>query len=132
MNTYDLTTQIGQVRLLIADTPNGELTGWQPHFSDEELQAFVDLYSGVLKFSAAMALESWAAAVAQTADSEHIGDYSYTKKQVANMLSLAQRYRDEEGTTPACGWAELDLETIGEIESAQAVVDTEPTNPGEG
>ena len=129
MNTYDLTTQIGQVRLLIADTPNGELTGWQPHFSDEELQVFLNLYDGVLKFAAALALESWAAAVAQTADSEHIGDYSYTKKQVANMLALAAKYREEEGTTPACDWAEIDMTTHGDVESADAVNDWAPYQP---
>jgi hypothetical protein len=48
------------------------------------------------------------------------------------MLALAQKYRDEESMTPACGWAEMDMENINEIEAASAIVDTEPTSPGEG
>jgi hypothetical protein len=125
-DTYDVTTPIGKVRLLVSDNVSPY------HFHDSEIQAFLDLYSGVLRFASAMALESWAAALAQTADSERIGDYAYTKKQVQNMLSLAQKYRDEEGTTPVCGWAELDLTTYGDVESADAVNDWQPIQPDLG
>jgi hypothetical protein len=98
-DTYDVATPVGQVRLMISDNVSPY------HFHDAEIQTFLGLYSGVLKFAAALALESWAATLAQSADSEKIGDYAYTKKQVPNMLQLAQRYRDEEGNTPAFGWA---------------------------
>lgn len=113
--TYNLLTDIGKVRLLINDKADPF------HFADAEIQVFLNFCNGILMPAAAMALESWAASVALNADSESIGDYSYTKKQVSNMLSLAQRYREEESTMPACGWAEIDMITQGEVESVDSI-----------
>jgi hypothetical protein len=109
--TYDTSTNIGKVRLLINDTSTTAA-----HFTDAEIQVFLDLYDSVIRLSAAQALESWASSLAQSADSERIGDYSYTKKQVNNMLALAERLRQDEYNKPAIDWSEMDFTTYGEVE----------------
>ena len=109
--SYDITTDTGKVRLLISDT---SLTS--PHFTDEEIQAFLSMYPGSIRLPAAQALESWAASLSQNADSEHIGDYSYTKKAVQNMLDTAARLRNDENTLPCADWSEMDFTTYGEVE----------------
>ena len=102
--TYDLATDIGKVRLLISDT-----VALTAHFTDEEITVFLTLASSVVYLAAALALESWATSLSESADSERIGDYAYTKKQVANKLALAERYRQVEAETPAMAWSEMDL-----------------------
>ena len=104
--TYDTTTNIGKVRLLINDKVN---TYDNPaHYSDAEIQLFLDS-GGSVKLAAAEALEAWAAYYSDSPDSEKIGDYSYTKKGQANMLALADRYRKSEEEVPVLEWAEMDL-----------------------
>jgi len=112
--TYDLTTSIGKIRLLISDTSTTS-----PHFTDEEIQSFIDMYPGSYRLPAAQALEAWAASLTQNADSERIGDYSYTKKQVTNMLAVAAKLRDAENTQPAMDWAEMDFVNFGEVEGVE-------------
>lgn len=109
--TYDLSTDIGKVRLKIADKSGAQ-------FSDEEIQVFLDEADGDILIASALALESWAGTLSENADSERIGDYSYTKKQAANKLALAQRYRDASGSGPVIDWSEMDLESIGEFEES--------------
>lgn len=112
--TYDLTTSIGKVRLKIDDRDVTPAT--DAHFTDEELQVFLDEADDDILIASALALEAWAASLSESADSERIGDYAYTKKQAANKLTLAQRYRDASGSGPVVDWAEMDLEAIGEEE----------------
>lgn len=105
--TYDLTTNIGKVRLLIQDK---EIKTAQ--FTDAEITEFLTMASSVVKAAAIIALQSWAAALASSADSEKIGDYSYSKKEMANKLSLAEKYRSEleySDNSPILDWAEFDL-----------------------
>ena len=109
--TYDLTTEIGKLRLMIGDT---DLT--DAKFTDEELQVFIDQASNSLNIAAALALEAWASTYGASAMSEKIGDYSYAQKTVDNMLKMAQRYRDSEAETPYFTWAEMDLSSIGDPE----------------
>ena len=109
--TYDISTDIGKVRLLISDTSTTAA-----HFTDDEIQFFLSLYPGSYRLPAAQALEAWASSLAQNADSERIGDYSYTKKQVQNMIVLAEKLRNTENTQPAMDWAEMDFTTYGEVE----------------
>ena len=80
-------------------------------FSDAQIQAFLDM-EGSVNMAAAAAIESWAAAAISLMESEHIGDYSYSKKSIDNALALAERLRKTEATTPAIDWAEMNL--IGE------------------
>ncbi len=112
-----MATDIQKLRLLIGDT------GDTPHFTDGQLNTFFDLAADVLYIAAAMALESWAATLSDSTESEKIGDYSYTKKEADNKLSLAKHYRTLQAeleavidTTPAVTWAEFNLTDIEEEE----------------
>ena len=110
--TYDITTDVGKVRMLISDKDVTPAT--DAHFTDEELQAFLTM-AGSVNLAAAMALEAWAATESSSAQSEKIGDYSYSKKTADNKLALAARYRENESLTPSMTWAEMAL-TETEIE----------------
>ena len=123
--TYDLTSDIGKVRLLISDT---SLTS--PYFQDEEIQVFLSLYPGSLRLPAAQTLESWAAAYSANADSERIGDYSYTQKTVTSMLALAEKLRNDENTQPVIDWASFDMTHFGEIEGVDHIDGWFPVNGG--
>lgn len=101
--TYDLTTDVGKVRLLIGDKDIAD-----PVFTDEEITVFLT-DGGSVPLAAATALESWASQYAANADSEKIGDYAFTQKIVDKMLALAKRFRDTEAASPYLTWAELDL-----------------------
>ncbi|MDD4986146.1 MAG: hypothetical protein PHQ43_10235 [Dehalococcoidales bacterium] len=111
--SYDLATDIGQIRLLIGDTDVVPAT--DAHFTDEELQVFLTLGGGVY-MAAAMALKAWAKQLSGNMTSEHIGDYSYTKKEVDNMLAIAANYENLSATIPAADWSEMDLVDYGEGE----------------
>lgn len=102
--TYDLATSIGKVRLKIADTVIASA-----HFTDEEIQVFLDEADDSDYLAAALALESWAGALSDSAQSEKIGDYSYSKKSADNKLALAERYRQMDSEKPAMGWAEMNF-----------------------
>lgn len=102
--TYDITDNVGKVRLLIGDTDIANAA-----FTDEELTYFLSLHSDNISLAAAEALEAWAAKYATNADSEKIGDYSYSQKIVDKMLALAKSLREKESMTPAFEWAEMDL-----------------------
>jgi hypothetical protein len=109
--TYNLSTDIGKIRLIIQDTAGAK-------FSDEELQVFLDS-EGSVNLAAAAALESWAAYLSDYADSERIGDYSYTKKSVSNKLALAARLRENDANTPALAWAEMNFTDIDQTEDIE-------------
>jgi len=93
-------TDIEQVRLLIGDTGSVQ-------FTDAQIQAFLDMASGDVNMAAAIALEAWAAELASKMGSETIGDYSY-KRQVDNMLKVADRLRKVATETPASAVAAFD------------------------
>jgi len=108
--TYDLSTDIGKVRLLISDTVAPS------HFTDEEIQVFLTLNGESVYPAAAAALESWAASITDSATSEKIGDYAYSKKNVDNKLALADKYRTIDASTPVFEIASMDLVTVPEGE----------------
>ena len=68
--TYDITTDVGKVRLLI-----GDKTITDPVFYDEEITVFLVNNGNSIYLSAAEALEAWASSYGANADSEKIGDY---------------------------------------------------------
>ena len=117
--SYVLNTDIGKIRLLIQDKVN---TPDDPaQFSDEEIQTFLTA-EGSVYLGAALALESWAASLTDSIDSEHMGDYSYTKKDVANKLALAARLRTNAATAataPAFGWGNYDLIAAAEDDEGE-------------
>ena len=65
--------------------------------------------SNVVKTAAISALESWAAALTSAPDSEKIGDYSFSKKEVDKKLALAEKYRAEVVGEPVLEIASMDL-----------------------
>ena len=102
-------SNIEQVRLLIADTDSSQ-------FTDAQIQVFLDLASDSVLIAAAYALESWAASLTDSVTSEHIGDYSYTKKTADSKRALALEYKKEaasslaaEANSPYLTWSEMDL-----------------------
>lgn len=89
--TYDLTTNIGQVRLLIADTDTVT-----PDFQDEELTALLTLEGGSLKRAAARALETLAASRARLAVRKTRGEVTDDLTQIAKELrATAAQLREE-------------------------------------
>lgn len=101
--TYDITNDIGKVRLIAGDN---DITN--PIFTDEEIQIFLNI-GGSVNLASAMLLEAWASKYGANIDSESIGDYSYTQKIIGNMLSLAQRLRENESTEPVIDWGSFNL-----------------------
>lgn len=110
-HTYDLTTDIGKVRLLIGDTDITPTTDAQ--FSDEEIQAFLDLGGSIL-MAASKALEAWVGALKATPNAETIGDYSYKNTSSKDMMELADKYARQDSEIPVFDWASMDLGAIGD------------------
>jgi hypothetical protein len=110
--TYDLATNIGKVRLKIGDTSTTAA-----HFTDDEITYFLTEAGNVINLAAAASLEAWAASLSENAESERIGDYSYSKKSAQNKLDLAAKLREADSNTPVMDWAEFDLENMGEEET---------------
>ena len=104
--SYSLATDIGKVRLNINDKVNTSDSPAQ--FSDEELQVFLDTGLNV-NIASALALEAWAAGSTGEMDAEKIGDYSYSRKAVANKLTLADRYRKADSETPVLEYGSFNL-----------------------
>lgn len=109
--SYDITTLVGKVRLIIGDTDSTV-------FTDEEIEVFLSIHGNNLNQASADLLEAQATKYATNPDSEKVGDYAYTQKIIANMLSLANRLRETDAATPYLTWAEMDLS--GETESGEA------------
>ena len=102
--TYDLATEIGQVRLLIFD--NDIVPESDAVFCDEEIQVFLNLESNV-RTAAAAALETMAADAARTAKSLKTMTWAEDTRNVPQaILATAKRYRDEDASAPAAGFAQ--------------------------
>ncbi len=108
--TYDITTAVGKVRLVISDTDVTPAT--DAIFTDEELTYFLGLYSNNVNLAAADALEAWAAKYSTNADSEKMGDYAYTQKIVDKMFKLAARLRETDASTPFQTYGSMNLTGI--------------------
>ena len=102
--TYDITNDIGKVRLIISDKDMSNVV-----FTDEEIEYFLTENSNSVNLASATALEAWAATYTANVDSEKMGDYSYTQKIVDKMLGLAKHLRETAAETPCLEWAEMDL-----------------------
>lgn len=105
--TYDLTNNIGKVRLLIGDRDIVPTTDAQ--FSDEEIGIFLAMASSSLLIAAGYALEAWASTITDSLLSEKIGDYAYTKKDAEAKMKLAAEYKKQDAEKPYLTWAEMDL-----------------------
>jgi|ERR1035441_2754880 hypothetical protein len=130
--SYDVTTTIGKMRMLIGDTvSNPASTPPLPDFQDEELQAILNVVSGMesgwatvacsaipqnelLLLACAQAVEVLASRYASSKQGQTYvqGDYKLTgKDQIAAMMSVAQRFRDAVNNTPA--WGIIEENTCG-------------------
>jgi hypothetical protein len=128
--TYDVTSNIGQMRLLIGDTTN--LPTAPADFQDEELQAMLNLTAGmiaapssffgggsipqseILLLACAQAMESLASrtSMGQTGQTKTQGNIKLVgKDQVAAMHAAAQRFRDAVNNLPA--WGIIEENTCG-------------------
>jgi len=116
--SYDLTTPVGQVRLMIGDTDSANLL-----FLDEEVAAFLTVESDSIRRGAALALETIASSEALISKKITTQDLQTDGPAVAqSLMASARRLRDEaarvEGESallptfafpPAPAWADLDL-----------------------
>ena len=92
--TYEISTDIGKIRLAIADTDIAR--AW---FSDEELQSFLD-DTGAVMLAAGRALRSMAAALYDRS----IRSATYeeeTKGAIKSLLELADSYEDAVVDSPS-------------------------------
>ncbi len=108
--TYDLTTNVGKVRLIIGDTdvdPDSDAV-----FLDAEITYFLTVNSNNINLAAADALEAWIAKYAANPTSEKIGDYSYSQSTVANMNKLAKELREKANSIPVLEIAEMNLSGV--------------------
>ena len=110
--TYDVTNNIGKVRLLIGDTDIVPTSDAQ--FSDEEIGVFLTMASDSILTAAGYALEAWASAITDSLISEHIGDYSYSKKDADTKRALAAEYKKEDASKPYLTWAEMNLSGVAD------------------
>ena len=120
MATYDLSTVIGKVRLLINDT---DIT--DPQFEDDEITATYNMgrgsFSGqaAIYEAAASCLDSWVSTLASVKTGEKIGDYSYSLgggaagTPASIKSALADKYHKMAMETPAFAIGELDFENYG-------------------
>jgi hypothetical protein len=93
--TYDLTTDVGKVRLLIADTDVSTDTSYD--FSDEEIDVSIDMT--INNFAAsALLLRSLAANRARLSVSVKRGTMSEDLKQLAtDLMEMARIYDEQSG-----------------------------------
>lgn len=86
--TYDLTTNVGKVRRNIGDTDVDSA-----HFTDEELQSFLDEVGNDVNLASARALRAWAAALARDDELTEVGSWRGDRRNVVKkMLDLAAEY----------------------------------------
>lgn len=105
--SYDITTDVGKVRLIIGDTDESNEV-----FSNTEITYFLTANSSNINLAAADALAAWMAKYATAPDSEKIGDYAYTQKIIQNMNKLQKELREKDASTPYLTWAEMDLSGV--------------------
>lgn len=88
MFTYDLTTDIGKLRMLLRDTEDADAV-----FTDEELSTFLELESNLFH-AAALALETSAADTVRTLQVGKLMDIQVDGAKMAEaLLSIASRFR---------------------------------------
>ena len=86
--TYDTSTNIGKVRLLIRDKDSSNYV-----FEDEELSLFLDMADGNTYLASAFALRNMATSEAKLVQKYKVGTKSVDKgNKVKTLLELADKY----------------------------------------
>lgn len=88
--TYDLATETGRIRLLIADTDPETCI-----YQDEELAALLALAGDDVRLAGAMAIEAICTDRARLARRVRIGAYETEGQALDALMALAKRLRDE-------------------------------------
>ncbi len=116
-DTYDLTTDIGKVRLKIADTNTASFI-----FTDAEIQVFID-ESGDLHNAAAMALYANAADSGRLATRKTAGNYTEDLTAIAKELrTLAEKYFELSQYGAVDTYSEMDWTGRGEADYRQRIL----------
>lgn len=90
MFSYVLSTKVGKVRLLIADTAESSAI-----FEDEEIEAYLSMASNDINLAGAKALESICADKAKLAKKVKVGGYETETHALADIMALATRLRND-------------------------------------
>lgn len=105
--SYDITTDVGKVRLAIGDTNESDEV-----FTNTEIEYFLTTQSDNIDLAAAQAARAWAAKYTTSADAEKIGEYSYSVKAVAKLLKLAETLEVKDASTPYQTYGSFNLTGI--------------------
>jgi hypothetical protein len=111
--TYDITTNVGKVRLRSGDNILASAA-----FTDEEIEVFLSDNDNNVIIAAADLLDAWAAQYSLNADSETIGDYGYRQSVAKKLSDRASKLRELDATTPAMDIASMNL-TAGSAITAE-------------
>ena len=127
-STYDVTTDVGKVRLKIMDTNMGA-----PAFTDAEINAHLteagELLSGSARILAAsgLTLLSWAAKLGRDDESVSVGAWKGDRRDVAAKLGkLAEKYFMMAGYqpgTPAPHWGIAPVDWTAAVEAERKALD---------
>lgn len=127
--SYDLTTQVGQIRLMIGDTAQGTA-----NFSDEEVAATLNIAAvqtggpaipfgtgipcnDALCYTCANLLDSLAARLSSRLNNVTLGSLKIDEtSKVKAIMDQAQRWRDVVDNMPAWGIAEENLSGFSELQ----------------
>lgn len=104
--TFLITDLIGQIRLMIGDCNIVPITN--AIFTDEEITFFLTTCGNDLNLAAAMACRAWANKYQANADSERLGDYSYTQSIIDKLLKMAAVFTATATGTPSFAFAEME------------------------
>ena len=110
-DTYDITNDIGKVRLYIQDTDTADTV-----FSDGEVQVFIDATAS-LRYAAAMALRTMSSSTARLAKRVKTLNYEEdTKSVAAGILSAAAAFEAMEDNVPYAEGAEQSLTDFSSVQ----------------
>lgn len=112
--TYLIGTDVGKVRLAIADIDETTTTGvrstWTILFTDEEIEIFLAQASNNIWLAASYALNAVASSKAFLAKVRRLGDFSEDLSKLADAIrAQAKAYKDMAVSVPAGAFAEMGL-----------------------
>lgn len=105
--SYDLSTDVGKIRLIIPDMLEDSI------FSDAEIETFLSIEGGNLRRGAALALETLATDEARVQKVQKLPDFETDGKALLEaLLARAKRLRDEASRLDAKADQEEELSSM--------------------